>query len=137
MLEGRPKRKKEGKTLSATAEERRRHRRFLDEVKVRFRDLEGVQPSAWGRTRDLSLGGLCLVSDEPVPLGAHLAVELHIERETAPILALGRVVRTVEDSEDPCAAGIEFLWIGEEDRRNLSRLAKYFQDKYGDTGEIE
>ena len=38
--------------------ERRRHVRFLDEVKIRFRDIEGSEPSCWGRSRDLSLGGL-------------------------------------------------------------------------------
>jgi hypothetical protein len=133
--EGQRKRK-EGAQSAASTEERRRHRRFLDEVKVRYRDLEGVEPSAWGQTRDLSLGGLCLVTPEPVALGAHLALEVHIARETAPILALGRVVRLVEDPEDESTAGIEFLWIGEEDRANLCRLAKHFQEKYGDTGEL-
>ena len=37
--------------------DRRRHLRFLDEVKVRYRDIEGSDPSCWGRSRDLSIGG--------------------------------------------------------------------------------
>jgi c-di-GMP-binding flagellar brake protein YcgR len=124
--------------LSTSTEERRRHRRFFEEVRVRYRDLEGVEPSSWGRTKDLSLGGLCLSTAEPVPLGAHLALEVHIAQETSPILALGRVVRLIEDAEeeDGTAVGIEFLWIGEEDRANLQRLAKFFEEKYGETGEI-
>jgi c-di-GMP-binding flagellar brake protein YcgR len=130
-------RKRKGDLDAATStEERRRHRRFIEEVRVRFRDLEGVEPSRWGRTRDLSLGGLCLTAAENVSLGSHLALELHIAHETSPILALGRVVRVVEEPEDDPLVGIEFLWISEEDRANLSRLAKFFEQKYGETGEL-
>ena len=125
----------------ASTAERRRHKRFFEEVRVRFRDIEGVDPSRWGRTRDLSLGGLCLLpeeedSDASPSIGSHLALEVHIENETAPVLALGRVVRIVlpSEPEDGTAAGIEFLWISEEDRSNLQRLARYFRDKYGETG---
>ena len=127
---------KEDRDLALSTEERRRHKRFLEEVRVRYRDLEGVEPSAWGRTRDLSLGGLCLSTAEPVPLGAHLALEVHIARETSPILALGRVVRVIEPPDEEGSVGIEFLWIGEEDRANLYRLAKFFEQKYGETGEL-
>ncbi len=135
MHESRKKRQ-DGEHLSASTEERRRHKRFLEDVRVRYRDLEGVEPSAWGRTKDLSLGGLCLATDEPVSLGAHLALEVHIAQETAPILALGRVVRVVEEPDEEGVVGIEFLWIGEEDRANLQRLAKFFEQKYGETGEL-
>jgi hypothetical protein len=71
-----------------------------------------------------------------VGLGSHLALEVHIAKETAPILALGRVVRVLEDPAEESVVGIEFLWIGEEDRANLKRLAKFFEEKYGETGEL-
>jgi len=115
--------------------ERRRHRRFLEGVRVRYRDLEGVAPGSWGRTRDLSLGGLCLVGGS-VLLGSHLALEIHIEDETAPVLALGRVSRLAEQPDGDCQAGVEFLWVSEEDRVNLARLASYFQTRYGTTGDL-
>lgn len=134
-VQGRSKRKEEHDAVTST-EERRRHKRFLEDVRVRYRDLEGLEPSAWGRTKDLSLGGLCLATPEPVSLGAHLALEVHIARETSPILALGRVVRVVEEPDDEGVVGIEFLWIGEEDRANLCRLAKFFEQKYGETGAL-
>jgi c-di-GMP-binding flagellar brake protein YcgR len=135
VQEGR-KRHEEGRHTSASTEERRRHKRFLEDVRVRYRDLEGVEAAAWGRTKDLSLGGLCLTTAEPVSLGAHLAIEVHIAKETAPILALGRVVRVVEESADEPTIGVEFLWISEEDRANLQRLARFFERKYGETGEL-
>ena len=116
--------------------ERRRHVRFMDEVRVRYRDIEGTDPSSWGRSRDLSLGGLCLVADGPVLVGAHLALEIHIQTEPAPILALARVVRCAEDGPDSCAAGVEFLWMSSEDRGNLERLAEYFRTKYGTSGDL-
>jgi len=137
-VDGQPK---DSRRVDASVAERRRHKRFFEEVRVRFRDIEGVEPSRWGRSRDLSLGGLCLCSAEPVSSGCHLALEVHIENETAPVLALGRVVRVsesedAEDSETGVVTGIEFLWISEEDRANLQRLARYFREKYGESGAI-
>lgn len=123
-----------GPEAAPTLRERRRHRRFLDEVRVRYRDIEGHEPSRWGLTRDLSLGGLCLLSEGSVRMGCHLAIEIHIEHETAPILALARVVRGEKD-ESGCVSGLEFLWVSEEDRGNLRRLADYFLKKYGETGD--
>ena len=70
-------------------------------------------------------------------MGCHLAVEIHIQSETAPVLALGRVVRSGDHEDDHAIAGIQFLWIGQEDRSNLERLAAYFRQKYGETGDLE
>ncbi len=136
MQKGPKGRQQEAYDVAASTEERRRHKRFLEDVRVRYRDLEGIAPSAWGRTKDLSLGGLCLATPEEISLGAHLALEVHIAKENAPILALGRVVRVLEDSDEEATVGIEFLWIGEEDRVNLDRLARFFERKYGETGEL-
>lgn len=119
--------------VTPSVAERRRHKRFIVEVRVRFRDVEGVEPSRWGRTRDLSLGGLLLLSKDRVPEGSHLAFEIHIQDETAPVLALGRVVWSSPEGEG-YASGVEFLWVSQEDRANLGRLATYFRKKYGETG---
>jgi len=119
--------------------ERRRHRRFIDRVRVRYRDIEGSDPSRWGRSRDLSLGGLGLVTKESVELGAHLALEIHIDSEPAPVLALCRVVRCSPDHEgdsEDSLSGVEFLWMSEEDRGNLERLAGYFRRKHGSDGDL-
>ena len=119
--------------------ERRRHRRFLDRVRVRYRDIEGTDPSGWGRSRDLSLGGLGLVTKAKVDLGAHLALEIHIDSEPAPVLALCRVVRCSPDLDGEagdCLSGVEFLWMSEEDRANLERLAGYFRRKHGTDGAL-
>ena len=115
--------------LGRVTSERRTHPRYLEEVRVRYRDLEGWAPSAWGRSHDLSLGGMCLLAK--VKVGSHLALEIHIDDEPAPVLALGRVLRCEEDGEGH-SAGIQFLWISEEDRANLYRLADHFRAKYGE-----
>jgi c-di-GMP-binding flagellar brake protein YcgR len=125
------------KHAASSTAERRRHRRFIEEVRVRYRDIEGVEPSRWGRSRDLSLGGLCLVGGDRLPEGCHIALEIHIENEMAPVLALGRVVRAGDQpDEGDYIGGVEFLWISEEDRANLQRLAAYFRAKYGDAGDL-
>ena len=117
--------------------DRRRHLRFLDEVRIRYRDIEGVDPSAWGRSRDLSLGGVGLVAARDLEIGCHLAIEIHIDSEPAPIVALGRVVRVAPDAEaGGCDAGVEFIWLSVEDRRNLERLGGYFRKKYGTSGDL-
>ncbi len=132
---------RESSAVSQSVADRRRHKRFLEEVRVRFRDIEGTESSRWGRSRDLSLGGLGLFVVDDLPVGCHLALEIHIVNETAPVLALGRVVRCEKDTDPDAdkeygiAAGVQFLWIGEEDRRNLRRLASYFREKYGETGD--
>ena len=77
--------------------ERRTHPRYVEEVRVRFRDLEGGAPSSWGRSRDLSLGGMCLIAKAEVAVGSHLALEIHIDDEPAPLLTLGRVLRCKEE----------------------------------------
>ena len=118
----------EGERVSAA--ERRIHPRYLDEVRIRFRDIEGFSPSSWGRSRDISLGGLGLVTDNTVSLGCHLALEIHIKDESAPILALGRVLRC-EEEEGGYVSGLQFLWVSEEDRTNLRRLADYFRNRHG------
>ncbi len=112
--------------------ERRKHRRFLEEVRVRYRDIEGNDPARWAQSRDLSLGGIGVSPEEGLLLGAHLALEIHIENETAPVLALGRVVRCEEDG-----SGVQFLWISDEDRANLDRLSTYFREKYGNDGDLD
>lgn len=117
--------------LDRVAAERRTHPRHLEEVSIRYRDLEGCKPSSWGRSRDLSLGGLCLLSKAEVAVGSHLALEIHVDDEPAPVLALGRVLRCEED-EYGHASGIQFLWVSEEDRANLYRLAAHFRAKYSD-----
>jgi len=115
--------------------ERRRHKRFLDEVRVRYRDLENAEPSRWGRSRDLSLGGLCLLSDRRLVVGSHLALEIQIPDETAPVLALARVRRCLGE-DTTFASGVEFLWVSEEDRANLRRLAAHFRRRHGETGDL-
>ena len=55
----------------------------------------------------------------------------------APIVALGRVVRVTSDAEaGSCNAGVEFIWLSVEDRRNLERLGGYFRKKYGTSGDL-
>ena len=58
--------------------ERREHRRFDLQVKVQFHwtDAAGVHHLGWGRTRDISTGGMFVHSDSLPPLDAEVETEL-------------------------------------------------------------
>jgi len=127
---GTPHRPIPAKDAVAPGVERRQHPRYPDDLRIRYRDLEGSAPSRWGRSRDLSLGGICLLTDREVLPGSHLAIEIHADPQTPPILALGKVVRCAPDGRGH-TAGIQFLWVGEEDLRNLRALDDYFRSKHG------
>ena len=79
---------------------------------------------------------LGLLTDSAIAVGCHLALEIHIDSEPAPIVALGRVVRAAEEKEESAHSGVEFLWLSVEDRANLERLAAYFRTKYGTAGDL-
>lgn len=61
-------------TQDQTGRERRRHPRVHVTVKGRFLAPDGSEHDC--SIRDMSLSGIALVSDAPVPLGAHLIVYL-------------------------------------------------------------
>jgi hypothetical protein len=121
-------RREEKDAADAAAEERRQHPRFFDEVKIRFRDLGGTVDARWGRARDLSLGGTCLLSDSDTEVGCHLALEIHLERAAPPMLALARVLRC-ESAEGEFHSGLEFLWVGEEAHDSLVEFTEYCRDR--------
>ncbi len=121
-------RREEEVAAETAAEERRRHPRFFDEVKIRFRDLGDTVDPRWGRARDLSLGGTCLLSETNTEVGCHLALEIHLERERPPVLALARVLRC-ESAGKEFHSGLEFLWLGEEAHESLAEFAEYCRER--------
>ena len=125
-------RRDEEAAAETAAEERRRHPRFFDEVKIRFRDLGGTVDPRWGRARDLSLGGTCLLSESNTEVGCHLALEIHLERSRPPMLALARVLRCESESGE-FHSGLEFLWLGEEAHESLAEFAEYCRDRLSDS----
>ena len=120
--------KQEGADARALGDERRRHARFFDEVRIRFRDVAREEFTSWGEARDLSIGGACLWSDVGTEINGHLALEIHLERDRPPVLALARVLRCDAQGAG-YRSGLEFLWLGEEDQESLQEFAAYCRER--------
>ncbi len=79
-------------------------------------------------TRDLSMGGVGVDMERPLPEGAALSVELFVvvddieDETTVPLLVKGKVVWCRMKSPVEFLAGIQFLDVSQEQRTYLSQL---------------
>ncbi len=110
-------------------DERRRFPRLAKACAIRVRPLEGMERTLEGIeavTVNISGGGLCYASDQPVAVGAFLAVELQMNDLESPVLALARAAYCGA-SGPPFEVGLEFWWVGWGDdsaQRAISDLIK-------------
>lgn len=106
-------------TLAFAGPERRRHERFRTPPMyhaVAVRPLESSDVSLEGHAYDLSEGGAQIELDEVIPVGAEVALCLHLPAgfETGPgrsIVVLGRVI-----------------WVDEDDTPGPARIAIAFRE---------
>jgi len=114
-------------------EERRRAPRIDERLQVAFRTLrEGAaEPRRTAaRTLNLSASGLCLVTQEALRRDDHLAMELSLEGQPGPVMAVGRVVWCDRDEQERSfRVGVCFTWLREEDRKALAVIGEYVQSR--------
>jgi hypothetical protein len=84
-------------------------------ARVRFRAFETGGAARWGEGHALSAGGLRLRTDEALPVGEHLALEVHMDEGRPPLLALACVL-TSAPFEGAYEHQLQFLWRGEDDK---------------------
>ncbi|MCX7927506.1 MAG: PilZ domain-containing protein [Candidatus Omnitrophica bacterium] len=109
-------------------QERRRFARFniLVEAKVSKRQ-EGA-PEKILNTKNISQGGVCIISTEPYSLGELLNLKLHLPDVDEEITAIGKVVwikplESISGSEiKRYELGLEFIGINDE---TFQRIQKY------------
>jgi len=86
-------------------------------------------------TKNISVGGICLIVDETVKTGDSL--RLSIKLPTEKVINSKGVVRWVEDfgivgvkSETNCEAGVEFTEISDEDQKEIEKfvLSRFGKD---------
>jgi len=113
------------------SDERRRDPRVPEQCQVAFRIIrEGAAAAKTtaAQTLNLSASGLCLVSPDPLKRDEHLALELALDGQTEPVVAMGRVVWCDED--DPAyRVGICFTWLRDEDRQALAVISDYVKKR--------
>jgi hypothetical protein len=115
-------------------DERRRYPRISDATRLSWRKIDQTEffpRGADGITQNISGGGICFRTPAMLQTGDMLALHLGLSEFPAPILALGKVVRSsaVEEGEHEIAA--EFWWIGWDDDTAQRAIGDYIRTKLG------
>ena len=122
-------------------QEKRQFRRIPLGATVSFQELSFQKEGEAARTvyKDVSVGGLLVSSDKPLPLGSLLKLELKVpgwgkhqnrfgppgEGDLRPLVAVGEVVRLERMEEDGSyELGVKFLNVYPDD---LAALVKFIE----------
>jgi c-di-GMP-binding flagellar brake protein YcgR len=82
-----------------------------------------------GTTVDISSGGIRFESDEEIPEGTILAIELEATVFPSPIIAVGKAVWcSKQEKKDKYDVGVEFQWMGWQDLDVQQALTEYITD---------
>ena len=98
--------------------ELRRHSRAAVDVPVEFVAKGGTERSA-GRARDISLGGMFIETDTPLPFSAEVIVHVTLPSQKAPF-ALPGVVRWNRNG----GMGVQFGLIGARETHAITELTR-------------
>lgn len=95
-------------------EEKRKHHRITVNIFVRFYQEpfdEATQQYHRGVVKNYSMGGLCVLTDHPLPKGSFAMVEFPIETatKTLKIIQVRGLVRWVRRVQERRGMGIEFF----------------------------
>ncbi|NQT00036.1 MAG: PilZ domain-containing protein [Candidatus Omnitrophica bacterium] len=106
--------------------DRRQFPRIRTELLVRYKIIKAPEKHHEAETKDISVGGICLVAREKVIPSAVLALEIRFPRSEEPIVACGRVIWSKPSTLGLSPAGhqrfdngIEFVEISEADRQRI------------------
>jgi len=106
--------------------EKRAHPRFQMNLQAKFsrvqdpKEIDAIigdrKREMFSLTRDISLGGLGITTEEPLKEGDLLHFEINLPGRPAPLSALAEVIWTIDKK-----AGLRFLKIGDEDLETLKQ----------------
>ena len=107
-------------------QERRKFTRVEKEIIVRYKILSTPEKQLDAKTKNLSVGGACLITRDKMELETVVAMEIKFPQMREPILTTARVVWCSESKLGPSPAGhrrfdngIEFTQISEADRQQI------------------
>lgn len=93
-------------------------------------DDEFFRAGAEGMTKNISGGGICFSTPEPLNVGEMVALNLTLDDFPATVLALGRVVRVTGASQPTGPeVAVEFWWIGWDDETAQKAIGDYIRTK--------
>ena len=112
-------------------QERRKFPRIEREIIVRYKILSTPEKQLDAKTKNISAGGMCLVTREKMELGTVVAMEIRFPQMREPILTTSRIIWCSESKLGPNPAGhmrfdngIEFTQISEADRQQIIKYVK-------------
>ena len=79
-----------------------------------------------GRSRDLSVGGMCLETATALPEGSYVNLKFFLEADEESIVTPAQIVRVQATDEGLYEVGIRFLALPEESHRRLQRFLENF-----------
>jgi c-di-GMP-binding flagellar brake protein YcgR len=106
--------------------ERRRYVRIRTDVPVRYTLPKEQDNSRAFKTKDISMGGICMTVSEKLAPHLKLCLQIEVEGSADPILAKGEVVWAKENSEIKNEAGIRYFDIGVEFKELLPKNKERF-----------
>lgn len=95
--------------------EKRKFPRLGESWEVDFRTIQTADLKMNiidGLTANISGGGICFASNEEIPKGTMLAVELKSAEFPSPIMALAKTIWCKEKDIGKYDIGVEFWWTG-------------------------
>lgn len=102
----------------------RKYGRFEKSLSVASKDLKYYKTVA----KDISLGGICLYTEEALPEGKELELRIDFEGSLRPLCATGKVVwRRLESVNGKYQVGIEFLNLSLEDRELIAQYIRHMK----------
>ena len=98
--------------------ERRKFKRFDAFMNVQFRSQDARTEEMSGLSRDLSREGMKVSTDQPLPEGGLVDVEIRLPDESRPIRTTGKVVwsKPSQGEESSFDSGVCFLLIDPVDK---------------------
>lgn len=112
-------------------EERREYVRYEEDNRVLFLQAGESGKPHEGRLRDLSAGGLCLLTGRELAVGARLYLGIFFQhRPNDPLLVLAEVRRCTL-GEEGFSLGLKFVKGTHEQREALLSIQTYLIDRHG------
>jgi c-di-GMP-binding flagellar brake protein YcgR len=110
--------------------ERRKYERVKANFIVSYRVLDEINDMDISQTKNMGLGGMLLTTSRQFTQGMNLAVEIRLPFERNPIMLIGKVVDSMEITQDLIYdTRLEFLAIDENHRGIIRKTIKYYISK--------
>lgn len=110
--------------MAADCSEQRRFPRFHYSVPIKYRQKDEVTPT-YTVTRDISIGGLKILTNRFIPRGTDMAIEIEIPRDNVINAAVNVIWSNRISHSDQYLSGVKFSEIDEVGKKNISELVSY------------